>query len=515
MRTESDESGRHGKSRAASLGLLLAACMCHSSPARSETQVIEKYRPGAAKAPATHLLKRSQLTAEELKFGRAPDLSPGITYRRDVVIVGGGPHVIRAIDPSRRSCTFDARAAGAGNVKVGSVAFVSSNCVGRVIALKPQDGNLTAVLGPVQLTDVFQDLEVDVNEPIDLNETVAYAAPNSPQLTTPIENASEADFDDGASPPTETAADTFLPPTGRPLSFVPVADIPAVPGTSGILPMLPQVRWQADKPLLNADGVGMQFEHQQWGVFVRAQAQIKMAAPNLEFYLSIHGSSVNARIILHNAVGLKMAFDSGANEYFNHNVNWYLPGLAGFNIPIGVGALSIDVRQEMFVQTEFTGKLSILNARGEYGINADVGLIYNDGHLQPVGPKTFSVVVPALSTLNGVSLRPAKIRVGHKLIITGGLGALGFTAGPSVQLATWFDASSDSSIGLIKCQSVGLSLQAKAGVGWTIPRILAAVVNLIFALVDAPQVNDHGGVYTSWMTLFAKRSTTESAVCRQ
>src|SRR5262249_8052570 len=101
----------------------------------------------------------------------------------------------------------------------------------------------------------------------------------------------------------------------------------------------------------------------------------------------------------------------------------------------------------------------------------------------------------------------------HQVTFTAGLGAKGFTAGPQFVVLTALGTAKGSDVGIIPCKVVTLSMHLKGGVGWTIPRPIADVVNVFLRLVNVTPIRDHGGVHSPYKPLFTQRTRTESQVC--
>src|SRR5438045_8833052 len=76
-------------------------------------------------------LKKSELSAAEIQYGRAAKRDRSVTYGRDVVIVDGGPDVIRSRGADGLTWTLDAPARHADEIAVGKLEFVTGRCSGR------------------------------------------------------------------------------------------------------------------------------------------------------------------------------------------------------------------------------------------------------------------------------------------------------------------------------------------------------------------------------------------------
>jgi hypothetical protein len=476
---------------------------------------------GSTKPVSTTLriLDKSELTAAEIKYGRAPRHDRAVIYERDVIIIDGGPDVIRSVTPDGLTWMIDARAGHAAELKVGNIAFVTGRCVGRVLAAKRERDNLSLVLGPVELTDIFRKLDVTLEQPIALGQMLEYPNPHFPGVEFPLEGDVATPPEWSVVPPRIAPAAWSSPPARTiPFFWKPVAlGLTAVqqqlPGAPGILPIVPPLKWHT-KPLVNADGIGVDLRHESTGLRVIAQVQMRLERPRLDFHLSIEDKKVEARVILKNAAGLRVAFDAAGNEAFAGTVDWYAPAPGVLTIPLsGPAGLHVDVRQGIWVRTVFSARQTMFSAGGDYVLNGDIGFTFHDGKFEEVGPKGLTVRQSLMSNMSGVSMGPAGMVISHQVTITAGVGFWQFTTGPTADIGTSVGVAQGSSIGIVNCRGANITMNVRGGVGWTIPRPIVEVVNFFLRIVGVKQVQDHGGIHTKWLRLFQQQAQTESPVC--
>ncbi|MFN8573032.1 MAG: hypothetical protein U0132_13365 [Gemmatimonadaceae bacterium] len=433
-----------------------------------------------------------------------PDHS--VTYQRDVVIVQNGPNVIRSGGVDGVTWVIDARAGR--NLSVGKIAFVTGQCVGRVLGLSQKGDDLTLTLGPVELTDIFKELHVSLNQPLSVADGIELAPPRIPNLKLPVEG-DDAALPDWAAPP-NTGARTQ---NDQPLP----AGIVRHVSSQAVAPGIPQRLDLSFKTrILNrADGPAIELAHEADGVRLVAQAQLRLKAPRLEFFLDISSGKIReARVVLRNAAGLRLAFDSAVNEEFAGNIKWFFPA-GGVSIPISANApLSVNIRQDIWVQTAFSAKQSVYSAEADIDLNADVGFTFQNGSFHLVGPTGLSVRKTVSSGMSGVSVGGRTgVYVRQALTVTGGLGVWEFSTGPSFSFGTALDASMGASEGEVQCKGANLSTHLRAGVGWTIPPVVAKFVNFFLRVINVKQIPDHGGLYTPWTQLKEYKEQTSSPIC--
>jgi hypothetical protein len=478
-----------------------------------------RIREGSGGPIQAHLLKKSDLTPAEIRYGRAPQRDSRVVYQPDVIIVGGGADVIRTEGPDPLTWTIDARARHASSLEVGKIAFVTGRCVGRVLMVKRNGANLTLILGPVDLTEIYRKLDVTINQPLDLTQAIEDAGPQFPGLKFPVEGQDAAlpRLASTSRMPNVGPENGWLPESRAPLhnaqyELLPIQDHP---GAAGILPLPPPVQFQVKKRLNRADGVGMEFGHDGSGAIIRAQVQFGLKKPSLDVYISIDNGKVQGRVILHNAASLLMAFDSAVGQDFAGNVTWYSPG-GGISFPIGGPVpLAFDVRHDFWVETAFAGRQSSFSAGGEYEINADLGFAFTGKTFIPYGPQGLVVRKDMFKNLTGASIGPRGLLLKHQVTITAGVGGLGFTAGPQFVILTSLGTAKGSDIGIVPCKTVNLAMDLQGGVGWTIPEPITIFVNAFLRLVNVKPIQSHGGFHPPAKRLFTQRTWTESGICGQ
>lgn len=472
---------------------------------------------GSAHPIQARLLKKSELTPAEIKYGRAPQRDPAVVYQPDVIIVDGGPDVIRSEGPDPLTWIIDARARHASSLELGKIAFVTGRCVGRVLMVKKNGDNLTLILGPVDLTEIYRKLDITINQPLDLTQAIQDPGPQFPGLKFPVEGKDAARPRLASTlgmPDFATEARSFVEPRASLQSaqyrLVPIQDHP---GAQGILPLPPPVQFQVTKRLDRAEGVGMEFGHEGGGANIRAEVQFGLKKPSLDVYISIDNGRVHGRVILHNAASLLMAFDSAVGEDFAGNVTWYSPG-PGISFPIGGPVpLAFDVRHDFWVETAYTGRQSSFNAGGEYEINADLGFAFTGKTFIPYGPRGLVVRKDMFKNLTGASIGPRGLLLKHQVTVTAGVGGLGFTAGPQFIILTSLGTAKGSDIGIVPCKGVDLAMELQGGVGWTIPEPIAKFVNSFLRLVNVKPIQSHGGFHPPPKRLLTQRAWTESGIC--
>jgi hypothetical protein len=473
-------------------------------------------RPSEPVPVQAHALKKSELSPAEIKYGRAAKRDRSVTYGRDVVIVDGGPDAIRSQGADGLTWTLDARARHADEIAVGKIAFVTGRCVGRVLAAERTGSDLRVVLGPAELTDLFQRLDVSATGiALDPADAIEQPLLQLPDMKWPL------DAVDGDGPERvrlvkmRSSDDVAWPASPRVRSVAYGLAATQVPGATGILPVLPPIRFQAQTPLKKEDGPGTELRYgdDARGVRIAAQAQLYLKKPSVDFHLRINLGDVDATLVLHNAAGLRLAFDSAVSDQFSGNINWYAPA-GGFAVQLsGTPPLALNIRNDLWVQTVFSARQSVFNAAGEYEFNADVGFTFRNKQFTFQGPKGLTVRRSPMADMNGVSLGPRGLLLRHTVSMTVGVGLLSFTVGPMLAIGTSAGVAMGSDIGIVQCRGASVSLQLKGGMGWTIPRAIASFVNAFLSIFKVKGIPDHGDYSTPWHEVASQYARSTSPIC--
>ena len=172
--------------------LLLAGCRSATSPGNERTQEATgspasrpsanmydvKAHPGAT---VIHPVDPHTLTDSQIKFGIAPKRDPSVEYQPDIILMENGDKAIKSVGGDGMTWTFDANAPQVSDFQEGKIVFATGRAVGRVLSLKRQGDTVTAILGPVQITDVIRNGDFAMDQPVDLNNMISYVASDFPE----------------------------------------------------------------------------------------------------------------------------------------------------------------------------------------------------------------------------------------------------------------------------------------------------------------------------------------------
>jgi hypothetical protein len=471
--------------------LLGAAVVLAATPACNRGCVTSPPPPPTAPRLAT----AADLTDAERRYGLAPRPDPSVTYRPDVIIVGGGAESVRAMQRGGMEWTIDADAQYARDLAPGKVMFLTGRAVGRVLAVQPRGRDLHVILGPIELTDVIEQGSFRVSQPVDFGEAIEFDAPDYPGI-------------EGSSVASAWAVPEQLAFAGEGLVSPVAWQLQPTPA-----PYKPVPLRFASRPLVSATRLGVHLSTQPnaAGIVMTGEVSIHLKGAYLEFDLKIDGAKIRkAQVVIHGAAGLTMAFHAGSPG--GHGVNLrklrvQVP--ADFSIPIiGMSVpLAVTLRQEFIVTTAFGGK-GVLNARGDWEFSGSFAVGYDQGKWGVGGPTGFSIRNSMLQSIEGASLAANGLDLNHSARIIVGIGAFGFATGPYVGMISSAGVTRFSDTALVVCRRLDLGVQVLAGVGYFIPQPVTNFLNGILRTFNLGEIKGRGGLETDPLPII--KSTSHS-----
>ena len=441
-----------------------------------------------------HLVKRSELSASEIKYGLAPARSSAVTYQPDVVIVEGGADVIRGLSTDGLVWTIDANAPGAADVAVGKIIFVTGRAVGRVLGVRREGNIMSVVIGPALINEIFENAHFTVTQDVDFGEAIEYLAPDYPGQSIPImpQSARLSDPDE-------------------PRVVLVSGSAPAAPGAVGL-------KFKVF-PVVGSSGVGMRISSAVPHLTMAAQATVHINKPHLYFDLVIaDGAIQTVELVLDGAAGMTWTFEAGTDTGMNANVNERLTPNSDFSIPIaGIAApLAITVRQTLIVKTALGVKDTTLKATGDYTFGGSFRVGYRDKAFEIGGPISFSTRQDMAQSLDGLSLGVAGMNLSHQMRVVVGVGAFGFAAGPYFSFSSGLGALKSSAIGMIPCNAATFTMGLTAGVGYLIPKSITNAINFFLRAMNVKEIAGEGGLEPKAMNIINKTTYhPQSNACRQ
>ena len=455
-----------------------------------------------------HAIDPKSLTESQRKFGISPRHSPTVEYQPDVLIMEHGDEAIRSLPSDGMSWQFDAHAPQVDQFKEGKIIFATGMAVGRIISLKQSGATITVVLGPIQLTDVIKNGKFAMNEPIDVNNVIAYTAADFPQpkeTTTPFGSKTAGIADDTAR---------FYETGFYPAQLQVTPGITQIPQPPFQLPPLPPADALGKLPVVNIDDdvrtvpvfqpgkVGAQiYYYKKGGPSVSAEASMSIRKLQVQFDLEIrNGTIIQCGIAVNGAVGLtaKMgAITYGKDFRVNFNRTLWLP--IDLKIPLGLNGafpvpFSVTFNTLLQVNTGFSAKNASLDAEGDYTFGGGLWAGYKrDGGWQVSTSKQVSAAKDLGVTTKGLSVGINSLVVAASERVMVGIGAFGFDTGVYGGLrfgATILDAPTTG----WACRQGTIEAHFDTGVGYSIPPGVSDVINAVLKLFTSYQLDRVGTI---------------------
>lgn len=422
-------------------------------------------------------LRKSDLTAAQIKYGIAPVPDPSIVYQPAVVLVGGGPEAVRSLSATGLTWTIDAGAPHAGELVEGKIMFLTGRAVGRVLDVRKDGGNLAVTLGPVAITEIIRKCDLQYDPiPIDFSEALRYSVPDLPGRVIPAPGSADARPWRGGEPVVATVAFT--------------ADNP-VPDVSSLVNF-------TVAPIGSGDGVGLHASSNGGGMKIEAEALIHLDQPQIvpRLRLDDDANLVEATLTLTGAAGLKMMFKAGTDVGLKANVNGRLQASPDLSIPIGGPLpLAVTVRQQILLKTALGVRNATLSATGDYTFGGSFMVGYLGKQWTLGGPIGFTAKQTLMESAAGISIAASGLDLSHQIKMIFGLGAFGFATGPYFSLNTGVGLFKGSDLGTIQCKEATITVGMSGGIGYLIPKPVTDVINFILGTLRIKyRVDGEGGL---------------------
>jgi len=454
-----------------------------------------------SRSGAARQLKKSEMTAAEVKYGVAPVPDPSVTYQPNVVIVGGGADAVRSLSTTGLTWTIDASAPHASELAEGKILFMTNRAAGRVLDVRKDGNNLSVTLGPALITEIIRDCDIHPGPiPIDFDEAIPYAAEDLPGRVIPA----------NGSVPAKGSAEVWT--SGGDVTVTPVAytihdggQPPAAPS-----PNVSNLVHFKIVPTASSAGVGLRGTSDGGGLKMTLEAFVHIDSPTLTPELIIHnGDLVGGTVELSGAAGLTMMFDAGTDVGLSANVNGRLQAVPDFSIPVaGPAPLALTVRQQLIVATALGVRNATLSARTDYTFGGSFKVGY-DGHQWGVfGPTGFRAKQTIMKSASGISIAASGLNLTHQMRAVFGVGAWGLVTGPYFSLNSAVGLFKGSDLGMIQCKEATTVIGMSGGIGYLIPKPITDAINFILgALHIRYRVDSFGGVESKPITIINTTST--------
>jgi hypothetical protein len=426
--------------------LVLPAC----SGGDSSDNPPKDAKPGSASAQA------------ELTYGRAPVADNGITYQPDVVLVGGGADMVRSVSGDSMTWTIDASAPHVDELEPGKVMFLTGRGVGRVLQLDRHDDVVVVSLGPVDLTDVIYDGDINVSAPLDIGSMNFQAFPDiagpvdygTDQSTTSVKPAvwtggqgsaatdsSAVSSDDKALPPATTGESMKVSSGDYSAQLVKTEG----PGTSEVT---------------------LKVSYKKGTVVVGFDVGAKFVEPKLTANLGFSAGVMTKNELRVDglnevSVGLDSGSESGLKGNFKTRVE--VPAELTKGFVAGGVPLVASIRFKYTFTTAFSARNATLAATGKLKVDGPIGF----SGKEVLVPQVKEAQSP-LDNMTGVSVGVNAVVLAVQVKVVIGIGVPAAFAGAFGAFTVSYGITNGSAIGIVKCSQTSIDVVIAGGVGYTL-----------------------------------------------
>lgn len=440
------------------------------------------------------------LTKSEVQFGVAPKRSPDVEYQPDVIVMEHGDQAIRAAGGDGVSWTFDANAPNVSDFQEGKIVFATGRAVGRILGLKRDGATVTAILGPVQITDIIKNGSFQMNQAVDADKMIAYVAPDYPGMQSDTGTVKPASLEyDGRDAPGAAA--------GRLVSLDAPQQIPVPPNVPNPLPppqqvmgAIPSVNADDDnlrmEPVANSSGVGLQYYYTpKNGPSAFAQGKVHLQKPVIRCVFQIRNGTVDsAGISIQGGAGVSLSLESYSptTTFINMHIQHWVP--VDFAIPLGGPVPFALTFATMFnINSGFSAKSSKMTANGHYTFGGRIWAGRAGGKWSLSGFSEPKADTDLTESLANVSVGINSFAMAFSIRALVGLGAFGFNTG--VYAAVRFGGSLlGAPTGDFPCRQATLGVFLDSGIGWQTPGFVSAAINFFLKPITGHTIDAVGSL---------------------
>lgn len=450
-------------------------------------------------APPIQVSATRTLAGNERLFGSSIGTVPGAVYQPDVIVIGGGADSIVGAQDNGFVWTVKGTAPGADKLAVGRIMVATSFATGRVGRVQPVGGDVQVVLTPVSLTDVFKTLHVGSSAPVTLQSPVAYAYDNSPLTSTDGDGGEDAapapaDFrvrPVAAAGPIAAAGPVAIPSaiaSQPPSVMLPAPTVTPKPVHEGKFDLMPFCCFPDQ-------GVRISY-HEPTGRMAAIVGIVMGGQPLVDFHIDIDFGGLQEVVFeLHGPKAIEFKFDAATTDASGNYRSPTLRIPLAFTFPIAGIPLTVTLNQSVHASIQLAGQASF-SSEGKYAIDGGLGFAYRNGSFSFDRPH-FSSQISSLQQATSLSVGINALSIGYGLHFAIGIGVLGFNGGPffdlDATLAIDKDGSPPQTSLTAGCATAAVAVTGSFGVGYTIPKFVAAAVNKFLSLLNSSPIATEGG----------------------
>ncbi len=392
------------------------------------------FRPQDGPIVTGKAVSLASFSPSEQKYGIAPARGEGVVYQDQVVLIEHGDKAIKAAAGDGLSWTLDGTDPRVAALKVGDVVFATTSCVGRILKLTRDGGDVQVILGPAQITDIIKQGNFAYDAPLDLNSLTAVEEPKFPGAfgSTYYDQMKQASGRSGSSPGAGSAGSdpdfvidhaqyfvvsqdgvwhpmrTVSHRLTNARAFAEGSARPAVLRASSS-PQQPDNSFNdvlsATPCYVDCGGLGVKLTAHKVGLRIDISVVLRLEAPKFTFNLNIGGPGPQAQITLTGGAGLLMTVDGQTDPQFTSNLHQIGTIPVDLNLPLLFGPLPLVLHyhQDLSLSSAFSAKTSILKAREDLRLRGSLGFIYQGGDFEPSKMYATPNVDPS-HEINGISM---------------------------------------------------------------------------------------------------------------
>jgi hypothetical protein len=475
----------------AALAVLVAVVGCSKGRSAAPATSAPAAAPVAVSTQGT-------LSAAERLYGSSATADSRVRYQPAVVLIHRGASAVKSVAADGLSWTMDGGDPDVAKLQVGSIMLATSLGTGRVAAISHVGSDVQVILVPVSLTDVLADGDISSTQPLALSAPLYYSTPDRPGLVEQQNTASPS-----ATPSVRSFSSAARQPAVRLVDAVNPTSIPwPVHG-----PMLPPVTnptaANVDNfsalPICCSGSTGLNLTYNQDGARLIVRLELQVSRPSVNFHLKISGGHLDdASVSLNGASGVKITIEAAT---VNSAANFRSPSI---EIPVSITfplfgtpiPMTATITQAFNVSLQLGGA-AYFKTHGSFALEGTLGFGLTNG--QPhADAATLSSSDSLLGNIESASIAASALSLHWGLRASVGIGVQGFTAGAWYQLTTGLalDANGITSGNLDACVEGSVDVNGSYGVGYSIPKVVASIVNAFLTLLHTAPIAASGG--PSW-----------------
>ena len=403
-------------------------------------------------------------TPAENNYGYGPSTDPSVSYKPDVVLIGGGPEAIKAMSDDGLSFTMDPAAAGVADLAVDKVMFASGMAVGRVASIEDSGDGPIVTLAPVEMADIVDGGSINFSGALDPEAFQVQDLPGLNEAAVEAENHPSS-FSAGAV----ISDGVYRKPVGAGHYREPDDPKAGEPFSIGST----KVKMQASRSEL-----GLQLTYNKADLIIDAGINFQFDGLGVRMVGTPGTSGFEA--VVTGLKGLTLDLKAGLGEVEPSGANKKLEATISRDLvlPIPPGPETLGLPMYLKIGFGFQlisalgAKNSTITAAGAYAMSGDIGVVGTS-----LQTPSFEVKKSLIEGIEGISLAPSGIVAAVKLKFTLGVGVAAAMAGPHVYMTAASGISKGSVLAINPdCRYASLDVTGGVGVGLDVDNLLLKIL---------------------------------------